>query len=55
MNNHEHLDTSNRQKTESNGGSECPVEQMVFQSELGEQQRRRLLYREWGQLGPGTY
>ena len=30
-------------------------DQRVYRSELTEQQERRMLYRERGQLGPGTY
>lgn len=41
---------------ESEQRKECTaLEQRVYSSELGEQQMRRLGYREQGQLGPGTY
>ena len=52
MNNHEHLDEGQAKRSEN---ADSQVEQMEFESELAEQQRRRLYYRESGQLGPGTY
>jgi len=36
--------------------TETPTEeQPIYASELTSQQERRLAYRAWGQLGPGTY